>query len=425
MIPQGALPDLLAAERGLARFDMRLADPARARRYAGDAARRSVLALTSLDGELVAAEDLMLALVSPDEVDLPRRTGAGGAAALYRLLLDLHDGLKPPVFAPADLPQDGRLRPETVAAWSSLAAETRRLLAEAEAALQDEEDAGHEPAESGAGLAKPLLPWTLPWVEEIHARWFEAHHGRRPAPWTASEQEIACDALRRIDEALGADPGVAGGARALHRLHGAAELPATPLPAFADEDERSRSIRLYIARQPESGWWPQFARIVAPTLIARACRLDKVWLPVSACWGRDYTGYRTGLAGSEEAWITWMARLLADAIGGESERCEAIEARHAGWIAATAVVPRLPKRRSDTQGPTRRHRAGTRRSTSRLPQFLDLLWEQPMVSTRAVERRLGMTYRSALDLIQDLEKAGVLQRANERKLDRLWRANIR
>lgn len=63
-----------------------------------------------------------------------------------------------------------------------------------------------------------------------------------------------------------------------------------------------------------------------------------------------------------------------------------------------------------------------RRSTGRLPQLLDLLWEQPMVSTRAVERRLEMTYRSALDLIQDLEAAGVLRRITERKLDRLWRA---
>lgn len=106
----------------------------------------------------------------------------------------------------------------------------------------------------------------------------------------------------------------------------------------------------------------------------------------------------------------------------ESERSEAIEARQASWVASTAVVPRLPKRRSDTLGPTRRQRVGSRRSTSRLPQLLDVLWEQPVVSARAVERRLKMTYRSALDLIQDLETAGVLRRATERKLDRLWRA---
>lgn len=433
MIPPLALPDLLAAERGLARFDARLADPARARRHACDAARRNVLAMTALDGALVASEDFGLALVAPDEVDLPRRNGAGTAAALYRLQLALHDGLRPPPAAPADILKDGRLRPETVAAWSSLAAETRHLLAKAEAALQDEEDTagttqapGESPGGSPGGSvvepAKPLPPWTLSWTEEIHARWYEAHHGRRPAPWTSSEREIAQEALRLIEEALRVAPGVAGAARALHRLHGAAEFQNAPLPVVAD-DEQSRSIRRYIASRPDAGWWPRFARIVAPLLIARACRLGRVWLPVSASWSRDCSGYRIALDGSEEGWTSWMVRLLADAVEVESARCETIETRHAGWIAATAVVPRLPKRRSGTQGPTRRQRTGTRRSTGRLPQLLDLLWEQPMVSARAVERRLRMTYRSALDLIQDLEKAGVLRRATERKLDRLWRAD--
>jgi len=427
MIPQRALSDLLATERGLARLDARLAEPARARRQACDAARRTVLAMATLDGSLVASEDLALALVSPEEVELPRRNGAGAAAALYRLLLALHDGLSPPLAAPEEVPRDGRLRPETLAAWSSLTAETRRLLAEAEAALQDGDetggDTGWEAADGAAGHAKLLTPWTLAWTEEIHARWHEARHGRRPAPWTEAEQETARDALRLIDEALSVDPGVAGAARALYRLHGAAEFPSAPLPDRTDEDERSRSIRRYIASQPEAGWWPQFARIVAPLLVARACRLERARLPVGACWRQDHAGYRAALGGSEEAWIVWMARLLADAVAAEDERAGAIDARQASWIAATAVVPRLPKRRNDTLGPTRRQRTGTRRSTGRLPQLLELLWEQPMVSTRAVERRLGMTYRSALTLIQDLETAGVLRRATERKLDRLWRAN--
>jgi len=420
MIPQRALPDVLAAERGLTRLDAGLADPAHARRCACDAARRSALALAQLDGTLVAADDLLLALASPAEVELPQRTAAAAAAATYRLLLALHDGLTPAAEARDEVPKDGRLRPETVAAWSSLTAETRRLLAEAEAALHAGEDEGD--GEDAPAPVRPLAPWTLPWVEEIHARWYEAHHGRRPAPWPEPPRETARSVLRLVEEALGADPGVAGAARALHRLHTAPDFPNTPRPDAGDGDEQSHEIRRYIASRAGGGWWPQFARIVAPWLFARACHLDRVCLPVTACWRRDQTGYRLALGGSEDDWVAWMARLVAEAAESEARRSELIEARHAQWIAATAVVPRLPKRRSDTLGPTRRQRAGTRRSTGRLPRLLDLLWEQPMVSTRAVERRLGMTYRSALDLIQDLEQAGVLRRATERKLDRLWRA---
>lgn len=424
MIPPRAVPDLLSAERGLARFDALLADPAQARRHTCDAARRDVLAMAALDGALVTADDLLLALASPDEVELPRRSQANAAALLYRMLLALPDRLAAAALAPEEVPKDGRLRPETVAAWSSLTAETRRLLAEAEAALVGDESggAGDEEPVRGPALARALPPWTLPWLEEIHTRWYEARHGRRPAPWTAGARETAQHALCTIDEVLAADPGVAGAARALYRLHSVREAPPPPFSAVTDEDEHSQAIRRHIAGQAEGGWWPHFARMAAPHLIARACQMDAAYLPVAAWWSREHAGYRIALGGSEDGWIAWMARLAADAVGAEAERSARIEARHASWIAATAMVPRLPKRRSDTRGPTRRQRAGTRRSTGRLPQFLDLLWEQPMVSTRTVERRLGMTYRSALDLIQDLETVGVLRRATERKLDRLWRA---
>lgn len=420
MIPTRALPDLLAAERGLARIDVLLRDEARARRHACDAARRSVLALATLDGTLVDPEDLLLALVSPEEVELPRRADAATTVGMYRLLLALRNGLTPFIDAPTEAPEDARLRPATMAAWSALTAETRRLLAEVEAVLHQDEDV----PEPVADCRKPLPPWSVPWVEEIHARWHEARNGRRPPPWGGEQRSIAQEGLRIVDEALAVDPGLVGAVRALHRLHYAREFPTGSLPVRAGEDERSQAIRTYMANQPSAGWWPQFARIVAPQLIARACRLERVWIPLTAYWGRDYTGYRLGIGGSEEDWVAATARLIADAAEREAERSERIEARHAGWIEATAVVPRLPKARKDTLGPTRRQRAGTRRSTGRLPRLLDLLWEQPVVRARTVEARLAMTYRSALDLIEDLEKAGVLRLATDRKLDRLWRAAV-
>lgn len=414
MIPHRALPDLLSAERNLARFDTLLADPPRARRHACDAARRSALAMAALDGALVAADDLLLALVSPEEVDLPRRTEAAAAAAQYRVLLALPDGLGTASKAQAEPPKDNRLCPETAAAWSPLAAEARRLLAKAQAALHGGPLSGGEPAAP--------KPWTLPWAENIHAGWYEARHGRRPAPWPPETQETAQDALHTVEEALRTTPGVAGAARAIHRLHAVPDIPPAPPPAVAGEDEHSRAIRRHISNRTGSGWWPSFARMIAPHLIARACRTTTVSLPVSAWWSRESAGYRIALGGSEDDWIVWMAHLTATATEGEIVRSSRIEARHASWIAATAMVPRLPKRRNDTRGPTLRHRAGSRRSTGRLPKLLELLWEQPVVNARGVERRLGMTYRSALDLIQDLEKAGVLLRATDRKLDRLWRA---
>lgn len=423
MIPQRALPDVLLAERGLTRLDAGLANTAHARRYACDAARRSALALAQLDGSLVTMGDLLLALVSPAEVELPQRSAAAAAAATYRLLLALHDGLWPAAETWDEAPKDGRLRAETAAAWSSLAAETRRLLAEAEATLHAGEDGAD--GEGASAPVKLLTPWTLLWVEEIHARWYEAHHIRRPAPWSEPARETVHSVLHLVEEALDADPGIAGAARALHRLHNAPEPESTARPSTGNkaEDEQNCEIRRYIANRTGGGWWPQFTRIVAPWLFARACHLDRLCLPIAAYWRRNQTGYRIALGGSEDDWITWMVRLVSQAAESEAQRSDLIEARHAQWIAATAVVLRLPKRRSNTLGPTRRQRTGTRRSTGRLPRLIELLWEQPMVSTRAVERRLGMTYRSALDLIQDLEQAGILRRVTERKLDRLWWAS--
>jgi len=422
MIPTRALPDLLAAERGLARADALFGGGAIARRHACDGARRDALGLCRLDGTLVAAEDLLLALASPDEVELPRRADAAAAAGLYRLLLDLHDGLRPYTAPLEDATEDARLRPETVAAWSALTTETRRLLAEAEAALDGGDEDGWD---EGGAHPGPLLPWTLAWAEEIHARWHHALHGRRPAAWNQERREAAGRVLHMIEEALSLDPSVAGASRALHRLHHAADLPALPgARRSADEDERSQAIRTFMANQPGAGWWPQFARIVAPQLLARACRLDGFRLPLAAGWARDHTGYRLGIASSEEEWIATTTRLVADMVVQESDRAERIEARHAGWAQATAEVPRLPRPNKNTKGPTRRQRAGTRRSTGRLPLLLDLLWELPLIRVRTVEARLGMTYRSALDLIEDLETADVLRLATERKQDRLWRAAV-
>ncbi len=423
MIPNRALPDLLAAERGLARLDVLLRDEASARRHACDAARRNVLALALLDGTLIDPEDMLLAQAAPEEVALPHRLEATAAVGMYHLLLALRDGLTPFTNAPVAAPDDARLRPATVTAWSALTTETWRLLGEAESMLHQDEETPELSAPEASPTRRRLLPWSVPWVEEIHAHWREARHGRRPTPWDEEQRAVAQEGLSIIDGALALDPGLAGAARALHRLHYAREFPTGPSPMRTEKDEQSQAIRTYMASQTSAGWWPQFARIIASLLVARACHL-RVFIPVAALWGRDYTDYRRGVAGSEDDWVAAMARLLADAAGHETERSERIEARHAGWITATAVAPRLPKARKNTQGPTRRQRVGARRSTGRLPQLLDLLWEQPVIRTRTVETRLRMTYRSALDLIEDLKKAGVLQPATDRKLDRLWRAAV-
>jgi hypothetical protein len=56
-------------------------------------------------------------------------------------------------------------------------------------------------------------------------------------------------------------------------------------------------------------------------------------------------------------------------------------------------------------------------------QLVDLVFEQPVVNTRLVERRLGLSRPAALNALRQLEAQGVLMRAGEGPRGQLrWRA---
>ena len=479
MIPACHITDVLAAERALARLDaLAGGHAARALRQHRDAVRRHCLGIVRLDGSLLDPADLDLALVDPDVVDPPRRAVTRLGAGLYSLLADLQDGLEPrrkasidvdllrdrrigakairQIADSANLDDDAKrsldeiLRDETapvakvhrasgkpssdqrqdIAAILAASRASTQALLEADLALRDE---AQDLDFSGfPKIAQRFPAWSPAWVAEIYARWTEVQIGVRPDELDGEALAIIEPALTTIDQALILDPGLTGAARALHRLQYVEELPETPLPISApgltaDPDWVRRFRALTDGKR--AAWGPSFAKLIAPALLARACGLRSLWLPIGAAWADDVTAFRVGLGGSEDDWVGALARAVVTAAAREDDRWGTLDRRRQRWDEAIATVRRPRKapvvdpfepprgRRRDVAGKPR-----TRRATSGLPRLLNLLEETPALNVRLVTRRLGIAPRTAQDHIDELVRAGVLRPAVDRTRDRVWRA---
>ncbi|WP_167525418.1 helix-turn-helix domain-containing protein [Roseomonas genomospecies 6] len=478
MIPARHIPDILAAERALARLDALAGGiAARELRQRRDAARRHCLGLVKLEGQLLDPADLDLALVDPDVVDPPRRAVARLGAGLCSLLSDLQDGLEPrKTGLDTDLLQDRRIstrairqivdsagldrdakriadeilgdgtaavakvhrgggklpsdqRQDLAAILATTRAATQGLL-DVELALRDE---AQDLEFSGSPkIAQRIPAWTPEWVVEIYVRWTEVQIGVRPDELDGEALAIIGQALTMIDQALVLDPGLTGAARSLHRLQFIEELPEASLPVSAPglnaDPDWVRRFRA-LTEGKRAAWWPSFAKMIAPTLLARACGLRSLWLPIGAAWADDVAVFRIGLAASEDDWIGTLARAVVTAAAREEDRWGSLDRRRQRWDEAIATVrrPRKAPAAEPYERPTARRRdvsakPRARRASSGLPRLLDLLDEVPVVSVKLVTRKLSIAPRTAQDHIDELNRAGVLRPAVDRTRDRVWRA---
>ncbi|PWC40935.1 hypothetical protein [Azospirillum sp. TSO35-2] len=396
------LPALLAAERALGRLDQALADPARRRRLAADAARRSAAAVIRLDGHRLDAHDFQRALAAPEHA----RGEAARAALLVPLFAQLSTGLT------AALPLErAPVRPAAVPAREvdpgDVVAAVRASIAALEAVeLGDGEDLEDE-GDEAAALPPLLTPWTRPWLDELHRRWSVAQGGR-PVGLGEARAADAGPALEAVAEALEAAPGLLGAAAAIRALALRPD-PGAPERQGADDDAESAALRAAVAvERPPTSWWSVVVWLAAPDLVRGACRLHHAGPPLTAALARDVTGYRLALAGTESAWTRWVLDSMPELVAHELERLRQLDLVQEHWETRLAAAPR--------------------RSSSRLPDVLDWLHDRPAFTISRVagelKGRCGLSLRGVHLLVEQLAKADVVRDIADRGGERLWACDL-
>lgn len=86
-----------------------------------------------------------------------------------------------------------------------------------------------------------------------------------------------------------------------------------------------------------------------------------------------------------------------------------IDAVHEGAVAGIKEHDRLMLARAQME-----RRLKGRRSTSKLPQLIELVLSRPLVSSGMIEKQLGVTTAGALDLIGELELREITGRGRYR-----------
>ncbi|HYH18892.1 MAG TPA: hypothetical protein VD995_09780 [Azospirillum sp.] len=396
------LPALLAAERALGRLDQALADPARRRRLAADAARRSAAAVIRLDGHRLDAHDFQRALAAPEH--------AQGEAARAALLVPLFAQL-PAGLTAALSPEHAPVRPAALPAREEESGDVVAAVRASIAALEAIDLGSGEELDDGegdaAGTTPPLTPWTRPWLDELHRRWSVAQGGR-PVGLGAARAADAGPALEAVAEAMEAAPGLLGAAAAIRALALRPD-PGAPERQGADDDAESAALRAAVAvERPPTSWWSVVVWLAAPDLVRGACRLHHAWPPLTAALARDVTGYRLALAGTEGAWTRWVLDSMPELVAHELERLRHLDLVQEHWEARLAATPR--------------------RSSSRLPDVLDWLHDRPAFTISRVagelKGRCGLSLRGVHLLVEQLAKAGVVRDIADRGGERVWACDL-
>lgn len=366
-VPLPLVSALLELERALGRLAEAVRDPARRTRLWADAARRDAVAGARQDGAAVDPTDVLVATVAPELVPPARRATGLAAHALWRGAL-LAQGraprtTTPPPFALTAPPGPRTSRSAAAAAWQAVA----------ELESPGDVDA-HFAADGAPPPPSPEPPaWTVRWLEAVWAATQDGVSGRSDAHFPPHEERQAGALLDRLEGMLRA-PGLVGGIEALGHL-----LRPAPVARVAP-------------------WAVPLARLIAPAVLARGARLPEVWIPAAPVLLAERTAARLAAGGSDLEWQVWLAGALADAADAERRRADALEALAAAW----------------------RRDSGARRRTSRLPDVLDGLFEHPAFTVRRLQQRLGMTFRGAQLIVDDLVEAGVVREVTQRALDRVY-----
>lgn len=367
------LTALLEAERALGRLAEVMQDPQRRHRLWADAARREACAAARLDGVAVDTTDFLVATVNTDLVPTAGRGAAQSVRALWQGARFTQG-----VIAAPPLRQDDRLARHHA---TGAAADAWRAVAELEAgmdALSDDSaadgDADPDGPLSPRGTEAPP-PWTLGWMEALWRCLQAEVSGRDPGRLTLSPQreEEAAALLHRLDIAA-QEPALLGGAGLLAEL-------LRPAP----------DLRIPV-------WAVPAARLMGALAVARTCRVPNVWLPMSVALHTDRTAAGIAARSRDEAWRLWLADTVAESARRERQRALLLDQTAAGW----------------------HRRVGARRRNSRLPDVMEILFEEPAFTVRRVQKRLGSTFRGAQLLVDELLEAGIVREATNRALDRVF-----
>ncbi|KAA0676399.1 hypothetical protein [Azospirillum brasilense] len=361
------LTALLEAERALGRLAEAVQDPARRRRLWADAARRESCAAARLDGVAVDPAEFLVATIGTDLVPTAGRGAAQSVRALWQGALFTQGVIAAPArrldSTRAPLPSGGA------------AADAWRAVAELEAGPDDRfsfppDEDNNTPFTDDAPPA-----WTLGWTEALWRCLQAEVSGRDPGrlAFSADREAEAATLLKRLDHA-GDQPALLGGVGMLAEL-------LRPAP----------DLRI-------PGWAVPSARLMGALAVARCCRVPTVWLPMSVSLHADRTTAGLAARGREEGWRLWLADTVAETARRERERALSLDRAAEGW----------------------QQRVGAKRRNSRIPDLLDLLFEEPALTVRRVQKRLGSTFRGAQLLVDELLEAGILREATNRALDRVF-----
>ncbi|OYD80250.1 hypothetical protein [Azospirillum brasilense] len=367
------LTALLEAERALGRLAEVVQDPARRRRLWADAARRESCAAARLDGVAVDPAEFLVATIGTDLVPTAGRGAAQSVRALWQGALFTQGVIAAPARrvgnARAPLPSSGA------------AADAWRAVAELEAGTDtrfpfpSEGDDGEDEGDAAPFTNDAPPAWTLGWSEALWRCLQAEVSGRDPGrlAFSADREAEAATLLKRLDHA-GDSPALLGGVGMLAELLRPA--PDLRIPA----------------------WAVPSARLMGALAVARCCRVPNVWLPMSVSLHADRTTAGLAARGRDEGWRLWLADTVAETARRERERALSLERTAGGW----------------------QQRVGAKRRNSRIPDLLDLLFEEPALTVRRVQKRLGTTFRGAQLLVDEILEAGILREATNRALDRVF-----
>jgi len=367
-VPLPLVTALLEAERAVGRLAEATREPLRRQRLWADVARREAVAAVRLDGGAVDPTDFLVATVAPELVPPARRATGIAAHALWSGVR-LAQGKGRVTAPPPPFELTAPSGPKRLEAPFGAASAAWRAVAE----LEGDAEEAPVPAEPTALAAHAPPAWTVAWLEGLWSATQDGVSGREGHAFPAHEERQAGALLDRI-EGLLREPGLVGGIEALAYL-----LRPVPVARVAP-------------------WAVPLARLIAPALLARVCRVPEMWLPASPILLAERTGARLAAGGPDLDWRVWLAGALTEAAHAERRRAEALDGIAAAW----------------------RHGTGARRRNSKLPEVLDWLFEHPAFTVRRLQRRLATTFRGARLIVDDLVEAGVVREVTQRALDRVY-----
>ena len=143
-------------------------------------------------------------------------------------------------------------------------------------------------------------------------------------------------------------------------------------------------------------------RALMYTVLRRRGEIPDYIPPISLILAAEPKGYVGGLTayreGQVSSWLAQFAGATAQAAGEAERLAEAIEQRQSVWL--------------DELGQPRRD-AAVRQLVSALPH-------QPVIDVAVAQKLTGKSHVAVGKALQELERAGILQRLNERKWGRVW-----